>query len=146
MPLKACPKCATKAGPRTKRCSKCLFIFIKKESNKPVEKLKPKRRKRKKKEPIPPWNEFSPGDTIKIGYSGGPYFETESGRISMGYVGQFQVHRICDDGILAIQINGSIVCGFCFIYMGKEKKGISGTIMRPHKIVACKRLNTKTPV
>ena len=58
----------------------------------------------------------------------------------MGYYGLFKVRYVEDDGIGAYPYGSKQKHGgFHFLYMGKEKKSITGGVSRSHKleIVKC---------
>lgn len=168
MPLKTCPECQNRCGPRSSICPDCSFEFFKKKKEVSISKTKasePQKRKkksnkpikkRKKKAPIENWRTLAPGDIIKIPPNQGSYFPTErdftkideKGRIEfkeqklnldMSHHGTFEVIRLEKDGIIAVSVIGDKSTGFCFLYMGPEKIGITGVIYKPHKVFLWKK-------
>ena len=128
---KTCAKCQTKAGPRTKTCKKCGEHFV----------FKFKLRNRIKTNELKDWKSLKRGDVVKSIQGHGPYWINEDGeRESFGYYGLFRVRYVEKDGIGAYpyghkQKHG----GFHFLYMGKQKKSITGGISRSHKLELVKQ-------
>ena len=119
MAYKTCTKCEEECGVRTKTCPNCGQKFATKTL-----------KKTKKGIPID-WKSLVKGDRIKILKGSGPYFQAKNvDKHSMGYHGNFTVHRINLDGI--------IVCGkfgYGYVYMGeKDYCAQTGIIKVPHKI------------
>tara|TARA_Y100001938_G_C8082472_1_gene429976 strand:+ start:1444 stop:1845 length:402 start_codon:yes stop_codon:yes gene_type:complete len=127
---KTCPKCQAITGPRTKICKKCGHHFS----------FKFKGRRVKTNE-LKDWKSLKRGDVVKSVQGYGPYWINEEGeRESMGYYGLFKVRYVEDDGIGAYPYGSKQKHGgFHFLYMGKEKKSITGGVSRSHKleIVKC---------
>lgn len=177
MPLKTCQKCQTKCGPRSASCPKCSYEFAKKTKIEIKTEIKPQKKKRKfikiikkrkKKEPIENWRTLSAGDIIKIPPNQGSYFPTQRDfvkiddkgiadfkeqklHLDMSHHGTFEVVRLEKDGIIAVSVLGDKNTGFCFLYMGPEKIGITGVVYKPHKVFLWKKnemnntQNTETP-
>lgn len=129
---KMCPNCGEGCGPRSLNCKSCGAAFT----------FNPKKLSLNKvvKEKLD-WHSLQRGDTIKVIAGTGPFFpytNPESKQIepiAVGHFGIFQVRSVEKDGIGAFEIlPGGRQGGFCYIYMGKPKKGVTGTVMRPHKI------------
>ena len=129
---KLCPNCNQACGPRTLACPECgqAFSFnLKKPSLIKVTKEKLD------------WHNLQRGDTVKVITGTGPFFpytnpETKQIEpIAMGHFGIFQVRSVGRDGISAFQIlPGGANGGHCYIYMGKPRIGVTGTVMLPHKL------------
>jgi ribosomal protein L40E len=128
MVFKICSSCNEKNPGRVRRCKKCDNIFafkVKKKNNKD------------KKEKVSDWRELQKGDLIRV--KGGPVFlDKGKSEIPMGYSGTFSVVNIDDNGIVAH--GRDKYCGYCHIWMGKEKVSASGILKKPHKIY---KLNIK---
>ena len=128
---KTCDKCQTMTGPRTKICKKCGEHFV----------FNLKLRNRIKTNELKDWKSLKRGDVVKSIQGHGPYWINEDGeRESFGYYGLFRVRYVEKDGIGAYpyghkQKHG----GFHFLYMGKQKKSITGGISRSHTLELVKQ-------
>lgn len=115
---KLCEKCKCENHPRVKIC-KCGNKFIFKNKSKNKQKFKKIN-----------WKDLVPGDKIKV--KGGPYWVGSSGKISMGYKGDYSVVGLDENGIIAYGIGKN--SGFCHIWMSDKVKNENKTIKIPHKI------------
>lgn len=121
MPLKICPNCGEKCGPRSRRCKKCNSSFafkVKKKTSAVASKMEN-------------WQALQPGDQIRV--SGGPiWMGKDSIETPMGYNGTYSVIELDKNGILARGMDR--FSGFCHIWMAEEKVSDVGIVKRPHRI------------
>ena len=118
MPHKICDGCKKKVGVRTRVCE-CGYKFA----------VKPKAKDGPKIQECDNWRLLKKGDRIKTLGGSGPVYIADDLTEYMGHYGIFTVHSIAKDGINVFGDEG-----FAYIYMGVERKMITGTILRPHKI------------
>lgn len=117
MPHKICPGCKKGVGVRTRECD-CGYKFL--------AKIKPKNNPKLDE---CDWRSLKPGDRIKTVQGTGPVYMLNGQVEYMGHFGIFTVHSLNKDGINVFGDEG-----YAYIYMGKERKMITGTILRPYKI------------
>lgn len=123
---KACEKCGTTTGPRTKMCQ-CGHMFTFKPSflkNTTFSSAQSKQTS---------FDELRRNDLVYIKQSTGPYWTNKNGeRVNLGYSGKVKVREIYEDGFTAWSEREGC---FAFIYMGPQQKSKNGiTMMSPHKI------------
>lgn len=98
---KKCPNCTEELRPRAKICNKCKYEYP---------------RKSKRFEEIPDWKKLKKGDRFILRKgSRGPYYQNGETKILMAERGNFTVHQIKKDGIIAYSQSS----GFTYIHMGK---------------------------
>ena len=122
---KSCTKCGATTGPRAKNCPSCGIAF----TFKPFIYISPGKDVQ--------WKELRRGDYIKSVQGHGPFFIGPDSEevIFTGHYGIFRVHFVGIDGIGAYEIHkGYKDGGFCYLYMGGQKLGKTGSVMRAHKI------------
>lgn len=124
--LKTCENCGYQTGPRAFKCPKCGANYV-------VRRGITKRRRKRAGEKID-WRTLRDGDFIKVLRRGGPYWTLENGEQEpMGYFGYFQVAGIDGEGIKAYPADRHN-SGYCYIYMGKERRSPAGTTLAPHRV------------
>lgn len=124
--VKTCTGCGYQTGPRAFRCPSCDKSFD-------IQRGITKRQKKRKGEKVD-WTKLEEGECIRVVSGSGPYWEPEEGeRIPLGHKGYFRVKDVKDDGIVVRGMTNKN-SGYCFIYMGEKKVGVTGSIQRPHKI------------
>lgn len=118
MPHKICPGCKKSVGVRTKQCD-CGYKFLARLKSKNDQKM----------QECDNWRLLKPGDRIKTIHNSGPIYLCNNQTEYMGHYGVFVVASIDKEGIHAYGEDG-----YAYIYMGKERRSITGTILKPHKI------------
>lgn len=105
---KICTECNTANGVRSFNCKNCGHAF----------KMK-KARKIKRKQLVNDYTSLEKGDTIYVVGGSGTYYTGEDGEKQyMTDRGEYQVHDIKDEGILAYSTTG----GYNYLYMGEIRK------------------------
>ena len=79
------------------------------------------------------------GDVIKITKGSGPFVLLNSGeKECIGYFGKYKIIEVKHDGVIAGKYPN--FNGFCFIYLGSDKIGITGAVMTAHRITKLEKL------
>lgn len=117
---KLCPNCKTINGVRSFGCKNCLYSF-----------------KHKKVMSKFSWKHLQKGDKIKVFGNSGPFYKKANGeRVFMCNRGKFSVINVDKNGIHAKGI-GLKSTGYCYIYMGRDKKSsvLPSITLSKHKVV-----------
>ena len=135
---KVCPSCKRVCDEISATCVGCNFTFFNREPKEP----KKKRQSRKFHTPpqnleISDWTTLKPNDRIRV-LKGGPYkIGGKSGRkIPMGLKGEFKIVSVEKDGLMVFPLNNK--GGFGFLFMGDEKIGETGIVLKKHVIEKAK--------
>jgi hypothetical protein len=117
---KRCSKCRKINAARSYKCKHCLVVFKSKNKSKLD------------------WTTLKKGDHIKVLCGSGPYWISKrtGERIPMGEYGKFIVDKITSEGIHAYELGYS---DHTYIYMGKDKRGITSSFLTAHRIREIKK-------